>query len=237
MPEIRPVSNRPDLHFLNNKPPPGSSSLNKWSADCLCIMKPQFGGKARMLPKETSCDSRQRLRLGRHFIRRNSTYLAIFTTLTVSFAKLPELSASTIYWDSDGDAGKQCAARHRPRWDGSSWDTTSPLWWDGSSQFCDQAWQNANYDTAVFTGTAGTITLDSGTTINAGSLVFDTTGQHDHRRYAEFHSASDRDLDTDHRRGRFEHRDDRLHAHPYERPRDHRRRHRHAHPWGETAVG
>jgi hypothetical protein len=54
-----------------------------------------------------------------------------------------------------------------------TWDTSSALWWNGSSA---QTWatNTTSGDTAVFAGTAGTVTL--GTNINALGLQFTTTG-------------------------------------------------------------
>ena len=55
----------------------------------------------------------------------------------------------------------------------STWDTSSSTWWNGASA---QAWSTntTTGDTAVFAGTAGTVTL--GTNINALGLQFTTTG-------------------------------------------------------------
>jgi fibronectin-binding autotransporter adhesin len=54
-----------------------------------------------------------------------------------------------------------------------TWDTTNARWTvDGTIW---SAWNNANVDTAVFAGTAGTVTL--GTGITAGGLTFDKIGR------------------------------------------------------------
>lgn len=77
------------------------------------------------------------------------------------------LQGATFYWDSDGNfAGNNT--------DGTglggsgTWDTTSPNWWNLTSNVI---WPNSFADTAIFKGAAGTITL--GEAINAGSVVFD----------------------------------------------------------------
>ncbi|MGV3661362.1 MAG: beta strand repeat-containing protein [Prosthecobacter sp.] len=55
-----------------------------------------------------------------------------------------------------------------------TWDTlTTSNWWDGLSA-SDVPWNNANLDTAVFWGSAGTVTL--GAAITAGALQFETSG-------------------------------------------------------------
>ena len=75
--------------------------------------------------------------------------------------------AGTMYWDggtedilTDGDGASQGGA--------GTWDTTILNWDAGASPHV--AWANANNDTAVFAGTAGTVTL--GTDITVGGLIF-----------------------------------------------------------------
>ena len=54
-----------------------------------------------------------------------------------------------------------------------TWDTTNGNWTtDGGAN--NIAWVNANNDTAIFGGTAGTVTLGTGITV--GGLTFDTAG-------------------------------------------------------------
>ena len=55
----------------------------------------------------------------------------------------------------------------------TSWNTTDADWYNLSTG-TDQAWNNSNGDTAVFTGTAGTVTVASG--ISAGEVDFSTSG-------------------------------------------------------------
>ena len=74
------------------------------------------------------------------------------------------LSAATLTWDPNANGSLT---------DGSNiWDTTSGVWWTGAA---DQAWLNANNDTAQFgTGTGGiapfTVTLTE--PIQVGGLTF-----------------------------------------------------------------
>jgi fibronectin-binding autotransporter adhesin len=57
-----------------------------------------------------------------------------------------------------------------------TWNTTGSNWWNGSnlSPGSLSAWSNLGNDTAVFTGTAGTVAL--GTPVTVGGLQFNTTG-------------------------------------------------------------
>jgi len=70
--------------------------------------------------------------------------------------------AVSLTWDADGtlpvDGGT------------GTWDTSTSLWYNGSAYV---AWVNVNNDTAVFGGTAGTVTL--GAPITVGGLQFNTT--------------------------------------------------------------
>ncbi|WP_210494987.1 autotransporter outer membrane beta-barrel domain-containing protein [Microvirga antarctica] len=52
-----------------------------------------------------------------------------------------------------------------------SWNTTSPLWFNGTTS---QPWNNATFDNAVFAGSAGTVTL--ATPISAHNLTFNVGG-------------------------------------------------------------
>jgi hypothetical protein len=72
--------------------------------------------------------------------------------------------ASSLSWTSTGNSTLGGSG---------TWDTSSALWWNGASA---QSWatNTTSGDTAVFAGTAGTVTL--GTNINALGLQFTTTG-------------------------------------------------------------
>ncbi|MBA4015748.1 MAG: hypothetical protein C0483_01025 [Pirellula sp.] len=83
-------------------------------------------------------------------------------------------SADTFYWDADqtaagnnADTGAGLGNLVGP----FTWDLSTPNWWDGVA--VDAAWINGT-DTAVFTGTSGTVTL--GAPISAGRLIFNSSG-------------------------------------------------------------
>jgi hypothetical protein len=84
--------------------------------------------------------------------------------------------AGTRYWDgaNTGDANNVVNGVNlggAGTWD----DGTTANWWAGSG--ADAVWANANNDTAVFWGTAGTATLAaSGGDVTVGGLTFSTTG-------------------------------------------------------------
>ena len=79
--------------------------------------------------------------------------------------------AATFYWDADADATGNLVDGTNLGGTGT-WDTITANWWDGVST--DAAWPNSLLDTAVFSGTAGTVTL--GGPINVGGLVFNSDG-------------------------------------------------------------
>ena len=80
------------------------------------------------------------------------------------------LRAANIYWDNDATASGDNSLTGAGLGGTGTWDTTSSKWWNLTS---DNTWNNANNDTAVFWGTAGTVTLGTGITV--GGLTFDTT--------------------------------------------------------------
>ena len=96
------------------------------------------------------------------------------TIVGMLFAGVP-LSAADFYWDGDGITGNNNI-------DGTglgnlgggpfTWDTTNAFWWDGVNP--DTFWNNTASNTAIFTGTSGTVTLSEA--ITAGGLTFRTTG-------------------------------------------------------------
>lgn len=125
-----------------------------------------------MPSRATSSRTRKTPRVSPYFVRRLSSWLVLTTALTLGAAKVAHAS-STIYWDSDGTAVNNSTLGTGTGLGGTgSWDPFTPLWWNGVSG-SDQTWVNGNFDTAVFAGTAGTVNAGS---INAGGLVFNTTG-------------------------------------------------------------
>lgn len=79
--------------------------------------------------------------------------------------------AATVYWDTDTDHSGNAI-------DGTNlggagiWDLSTPNWWDGANPL--STWPNSLFDTAIFNGTAGVVTL--GADVNAGTLMFQSNG-------------------------------------------------------------
>lgn len=93
--------------------------------------------------------------------------LALSTFAAIGVSQSP---AALIYWDNDATAGGNSALTGAGLGGTGAWDTTSSKWWNLAS---DNAWNNSNLDTAVFWGTAGTVTL--GEPITVGGVSFNTT--------------------------------------------------------------
>ena len=74
------------------------------------------------------------------------------------------VNAQSLEWDADGVAGA-------PSGGTGDWNTTATFWNDGGVM---SAWNNAADDIAGFSGTAGTVTLTEGITLNG--MIFDTAG-------------------------------------------------------------
>ncbi|MEZ5385664.1 MAG: autotransporter-associated beta strand repeat-containing protein [Prosthecobacter sp.] len=81
------------------------------------------------------------------------------------------LQGATFYWDTDGSDVSNDVAGTNLGGTGD-WDLTAMNWWDGTNPLV--VWPNSLFDTAIFNGTAGVVTLGSG--INVGTLMFQTTG-------------------------------------------------------------
>ncbi|HWA96904.1 MAG TPA: autotransporter-associated beta strand repeat-containing protein, partial [Pirellulales bacterium] len=93
----------------------------------------------------------------------------------VSVAGVPaEVLAAPFYWDSDASASGNNASTGAGLGGSGLWDTTTANWWDGVSVTNDNVWNNAGIDTAIFTGTGGTVSL--GAAIVAGELDFNQAG-------------------------------------------------------------
>ena len=95
-----------------------------------------------------------------------------------AMAGFPSVQAANVYWDGDVTGTGNSATVGTGLGGAGSWNnslSSTPLvnWWPGSGT-TDQTWVNANNDTAIFWGTAGTVTLTDNTT--AGGLLFNTTG-------------------------------------------------------------
>lgn len=85
-------------------------------------------------------------------------------TLFVVLASSLPVTATPLIWDSDGTTGA-------PSGGTGTWDTTSLLWDNAGTM---QTWNSGATDTAIFGGTAGTVSLAAGG-VTANGLQFDTT--------------------------------------------------------------
>src|SRR3954466_5003815 len=98
---------------------------------------------------------------------------AAASAVAVGWAGGPSARAATYYWDADGatSAGTGGAG---------VWDITTPLWpLNAPATGTLTTWPNTapNADTANFSGTTGTVTLNSNSdNINVNQIVFGTTG-------------------------------------------------------------
>jgi fibronectin-binding autotransporter adhesin len=87
-------------------------------------------------------------------------------TLAIALTVLPA-QAGSLFWDgttstADADGGN------------GTWNTALTNWDTFAAAGADSVWTNANNDTAVFSGAAGTVSL--GAPITVGGLQFDTAG-------------------------------------------------------------
>ena len=75
---------------------------------------------------------------------------------------------TVLYWDPAKSSGTHLGGP-------GTWNNVSSntVWWNGAS---DVAWNSANGDTAVFEGTAGTVTVDSSSGVSTGSIGFEMSG-------------------------------------------------------------
>ena len=118
-------------------------------------------------------------------MRKHSPALALFrkhlrvpvTALLLSTVGMwsNQVKGATLSWDSDF-IGVNNVATGAGLGGLGTWNTTGSNWWNGTnlSPASLSAWNNAGNDTALFTGTAGVITLGTGVTV--GGLQFNTTG-------------------------------------------------------------
>ena len=98
-------------------------------------------------------------------------WLALLLPLTTAPVSL---TAATYYWDSDATAAGDNPVLGTGLGGTGNWDTASLLWYNSLTN-ADVAWPNSAADAAIFTGTAGAVTLAAGG-VNAGSLQVLTTG-------------------------------------------------------------
>ncbi|MDB6078087.1 MAG: uncharacterized protein JWO82_1834, partial [Akkermansiaceae bacterium] len=97
--------------------------------------------------------------------------LLLLTAMAATAASPQGLLANDLYWDPDADAAIATGGV-------GIWNLTSSLWRGDSSDGPLQTYDNTNPSsaTAHFGGTAGTVTLDAGATINSNMLAFEVDG-------------------------------------------------------------
>src|SRR5690242_20409761 len=84
-----------------------------------------------------------------------------------AFFAVASLQAAPLYWDPNATTGTALGGT-------GNWDEVGSFWYNGT---VDTNWASANGDDAYFTGTAGTVTLQ--TSLTAGNLFFtNTTGSY-----------------------------------------------------------
>lgn len=107
--------------------------------------------------------------IGKHGYGR-SLRAAFMMFLIASFQIGQGLQAATYYWDSDADATGNLVDGTNLGGTGT-WDLGTTNWWDTAGMV---VWPNTTADTAIFSGTAGIVTL--GAPVNVGTLQFDSDG-------------------------------------------------------------
>jgi autotransporter-associated beta strand protein len=108
-----------------------------------------------------------RLRL-RPFKAASVLGLALLSTFSAS----PLVHAASLYWDSDAAGTGNSVTTGTGLGGTGNWDTSLVNWWSGAGT-TDTTWPNGT-NTAVFWGTAGTVSLTAPVTV--GGLQFKTTG-------------------------------------------------------------
>lgn len=84
----------------------------------------------------------------------------------------PAFAQTTLTWDPNGAAAGTGGA--------GTWNTTNARWFDGSVY---TPWSAVTFDNAIFSGTAGTVTL--GVPVGAQNLTFSTDRLHRDREHAD----------------------------------------------------
>jgi autotransporter-associated beta strand protein len=108
------------------------------------------------------------------FIRRDFHFPITSVLLACLSLWCSRVNAATIYWDGANTGDTNNVSTGINLGGVGTWDNlTTSNWWDGLSA-SDVPWNNSNMDTAVFWGSAGTVTL--GVPITAGAFQFKTTG-------------------------------------------------------------
>ena len=104
-------------------------------------------------------------RLG--FVRKKKTSQRPKTRRLITEKLEDRQMLTALYWDADGDSSSAVGGS-------GTWNTSSSCWRIGSETGTLTTWQ-AGSD-AVFPGTAGTVSMGSGVSVNAPSITFQTSG-------------------------------------------------------------
>jgi fibronectin-binding autotransporter adhesin len=107
------------------------------------------------------------------------TRLVSMLMVVVFFVTGDPVHGATLFWDSDGLMLNNVINQAGQGLGGAgTLDLSTPQWWAplGASAGQNQTWSNASNDTAVFEGTAGTVTLGTGVNLTVGGLQFNQTG-------------------------------------------------------------
>lgn len=105
--------------------------------------------------------------------RSNPTLSRLASLLALTAALFPGAAPAAntnLYWDANGSSGTTGGS--------GNWETTALLWRNGSATGALQAYTNTSPSTitAQLSGTAGTLTIASGVTINVNNVTFSTGG-------------------------------------------------------------
>src|SRR6187402_352696 len=98
----------------------------------------------------------QRL-LGLKPVLRRNYFTTTLVCAVLAAASTSPIRAANAYWDADANGANNGLSGVGLGGTGT-WNTALLNWWPGSGT-TDQAWVNANTDTAAFSGTPGTVTL------------------------------------------------------------------------------
>ena len=120
-------------------------------------------------PQKHQRQSSVGLTSSRHDMRR-MIRATMLMCLIAQFQIVQGLQAATVYWDSDADATGNLVDGTNLGGTGT-WNLITANWWDTAGMV---VWPETTADTAIFSGTAGIVTL--GEPVNVGTLQFDSNG-------------------------------------------------------------
>ena len=144
------------------------ASHRKRKIDISVGVTPSAGGVAQSFRRWPN-------RSGAERVRELPFHLRLIALLLVFIVPSLNSRGAVLYWDTNltplNNVFNQAGAGQGGQ---GTLDLSAPLWWTGSA--ANQGWNNAANDTAVFGGTAGTVTLGTGVNLTAGGLQFNQTG-------------------------------------------------------------